>query len=178
MPTPTFMCWSSDNRECLDARAPSRTSATSETKIILATASVYPRTSVYTFTFLLLSWPELRGMRKEGGGRWQSHQSHAYGNNPKAGKSGWWRMHGSAAEGGDGCDCACELGDSKCGRWEPAPAQGHVRCRRPSSSGIGDEALRKGKNVFKSVNRTDQRAGTVAAYTFPRKERQVIWQHN
>lgn len=41
MPTPTFICWSSDNRECLDARAPSRTSATSETKIIPATASAF-----------------------------------------------------------------------------------------------------------------------------------------
>lgn len=68
-------------------------------------------------------------------------------------------------------------GGSKCGHWEPARAPGVSRgsCAAgvPSPAEFRNEALKKGKNTFKSVNKTDQRAGIVVAYTFSQREQQV-----
>lgn len=109
-----------------------------------------------------------RRMHEEGGGRWQKGISWitVICKVPTSREIGIvryvWVSHGRWMwRDGDGCDC---------GRW----GRPHI----PSPAELRNEALRKGKNTFKPVNETDQRAGIVAACAFSQREEQVTWKHN
>lgn len=61
--------------------------------------------------------------------------------------------------------------------WAASPGTGGTwggcAASVPSPAEYRNEVLKKGKNVFKSVNKTGQRAGIVVAYTFSQREWQV-----
>lgn len=162
MPTPTFTCLSSDNRKCLDAQAPSRTSVTLETEIIPATASTFI-TSMLSLFYCCRhpnwgGWARRVGvddnlithLRKQPKGREIKMMPYAWVSGGR--RCGLWLRR--------------ELGSGERGHWEPV--QGHVHRRRPFSCGTGEWSTQEGEGcVYISEQGRSESWGCSCLY-FPR----------